>query len=60
MFADVMGMPVETVAATETGALGCAVAAAAALGDYGTPGQAAAAMCRLAPAVYPDPQAGAA
>ena len=60
MFADVMGMPVEAVAATETGALGCAVAAAAALGDYGTPGQAAAAMCRLAPAVYPDPQAGAA
>ena len=33
MFADVMDMPVETVSAEETGALGCCVAGAAALGN---------------------------
>ena len=42
MFADVMNMPVETVAAGETGALGCCIAAAAALGDYASPAEAAA------------------
>ena len=34
MFADVMGLPVETVEANETGALGCAIAAAVATGEY--------------------------
>lgn len=34
MFADVMNHPVETVSVNETGALGCAVAAAVAVGDY--------------------------
>lgn len=43
MFADVMNMPVETVSAEETGALGCCVAVAAALGDYKDAADAAAA-----------------
>ena len=60
MFADVMNMPVETVAAGETGALGCCIAAAAALGDYPGPAEAAAAMSAVAPAVYPRPEAAAA
>ena len=34
MFADVMHLPVETVEANETGALGCAIAAAVATGEY--------------------------
>jgi L-xylulokinase len=34
MFADIMKLPVETVAAGETGALGCAIAAAVATGEY--------------------------
>ena len=34
MFADIMGLPVETVEANETGALGCAIAAAVATGEY--------------------------
>ena len=54
MFADVMNCPVETVAADETGALGCAVAVAAALGDYDGPAEAAAAMCRLSEPVLPE------
>ena len=34
MFADVLQLPVETVSASETGALGCAISAAAAVGIY--------------------------
>ena len=34
MFADIMKLPVETVAAGETGALGCAIGAAVATGEY--------------------------
>ena len=56
MFADVMQLPVETVSVNETGALGCAVAAAAALGDYAALDEAAAHMCRIAPAVQPRPE----
>ena len=57
MFADVMGMPVETVTAGETGALGCAVAVAAAVGDYAGPADAALHMCAVSPAVYPRTEA---
>jgi len=60
IFADVMKMPVEAVSAGETGALGCAVAAAAALGDYGNPAEAAAHMSAAAPAVFPQDAASAA
>lgn len=52
-----MNCPVETVTADETGALGCSVAVATALGDYATPTKAAAAMCRLSAPIYPDPEA---
>jgi len=60
IFADVMNMPVETVEVSETGALGCAIGCAAALGDYADAGDAAAHMCRIAPAVEPDAGAAAA
>lgn len=55
MFADVMDMPVETVSAEETGALGCCVAVAAALGDYQDAADAAAHMCRSVSRVLPRP-----
>lgn len=57
MFADVMNCPVETVSADETGALGCSVAVATALGDYAGPAEAASAMCHLSAPVYPNPEA---
>lgn len=57
MFADVMNMPVETVAAAETGALGCAVAAAAAVGRYASLEDAAAHICAVSAAVHPRPDA---
>ena len=60
MFADVMALPVETVSVSETGALGCAIAVAAAVGDYKDTAAAAAAMCRTGTVVYPDAEAAAA
>ena len=57
MFADVMNMPVETSAADETGALGCAIAVAAALGDFGDAADAAAHMSGLKQAVLPRAEA---
>lgn len=54
MFADVMGLPVETVAANETGALGCAIAIAAAVGDYPSLHQAAGTMCSVTARLEPD------
>lgn len=60
MFADVTDMPVEAVSAAETGALGCAIAVAAALGDFASPAEAAAHMSPTAEAVYPQPEAVAA
>lgn len=55
MFADVMGLPVETVDSNEAGALGCAIAVAAALGDYPSLEEAAARMCRVCARLEPDP-----
>lgn len=55
MFADIMQLPVETVEVNETGALGCAIAAAYAVGDYATMEEAVANMCKLSPSVQPDP-----
>lgn len=55
IFADVMKCPVETVAVRETGALGSAIAAAVAVGDYANINDALDAMSRLAPAVMPNP-----
>lgn len=60
MFADVMNMPVEAVPAAETGALGCAIAAAAAVGGHASLADTAARMCAASAAVYPRPDAVAA
>ena len=55
MFADILQLPVETVTVNETGALGCAIAVAAAVGDYRNLGEAVRSMCAVSPAVLPDP-----
>jgi len=57
MFADILGLPVETVPVNETGALGCAIAAAAATGVYPSLPEACAAMCPAGERVLPDPKA---
>lgn len=54
MFADILNLPVETVNVNETGALGCAIAAAAAVGDYADINTAAAQMCPLGARVMPN------
>lgn len=55
MFADVMQLPIEPVEVQEAGALGCAIAAAVAVGTHPTLDAAAAAMCKISPRVMPDP-----
>ena len=55
MFADILGIPVETVAVNETGALGCAIAAATAVGAYENLDAAAKAMCPVGERVEPNP-----
>ena len=54
MFADVMHLPVVTVHTDETGALGCAIAAAAATGEYANVAEAAVCMSALSAPVYPN------
>lgn len=54
MFADVMRLPVETVSAKETGALGAAMAAAVAAGDFADMYEAVDGMSRLGQPVTPD------
>ncbi len=56
MFTDVMGLPVETVTANETGAMGCAIAVAAAIGDDPSLSAAAARMCNVSARAEPDPK----
>lgn len=57
MFADVLGIPIETVSGVkELGALGCAMAAFVAAGVYEDYNQAAEAMVRVNPAVMPSAQ----
>ncbi len=58
MFADVMKIPVETIRANETGALGCAIAAAVATGAYPTLDDAISNMTIIEEAIQPDPEAG--
>lgn len=53
MFADILCLPVETVMTDETGALGCAIASAVAVGDYNSMAEAASAMCHISPPIYP-------
>lgn len=54
MFADVMKVPVETVKAGEVGALGCAIACAAAVGEYPSLDAAVQAMTRVSEVIKPD------
>ncbi len=54
MFADVMQLPVEISKAGETGALGCAIAASVAAGEYETLDEAVRAMTDISDAVMPD------
>jgi L-xylulokinase len=54
IFADVLQLPIETVEVNETGALGCAIATAVAVGDYPTLGEAAQRMTSIASVVNPD------
>ena len=56
MFADILGLPVETVAVNETGALGCAIAAATAVGAYESLDAAAKAMCPMGVRAVPNPE----
>ena len=56
MFADVMNTPVETVEAHETGALGCAIAAAVATGEYESISEAVMNMTRISDPIMPDPE----
>ena len=56
IMADVMQIPVETVNANETGALGCAIAVAAALGDYSSLEEAVSHMSEISAPVLPDPK----
>ena len=58
MFADVMKLPVETVRANETGALGSAIAAAVATGGYASLDDAIRGMTVIGEPVMPDPAAG--
>jgi L-xylulokinase len=55
MFADILQLPIEAVTVNETGALGCAIATAVAVGDYSTLDEAANRMSAVVPAVLPDP-----
>ncbi len=56
MFADIMKIPVETVAVDEAGALGCAIAAAVATGDYPSLGEAITSMTDIHEAIQPNPE----
>lgn len=60
MFADVMKVPVETIEASETGALGCAIGAAVATGEYADLDEAVANMTVISKPFVPDPAASAA
>lgn len=54
MFADVLGLPVETVTVKEIGAFGCAMAAFVAAGKYKDYTEAAGKMVCISDTVYPD------
>ena len=55
MFADVLQVPVQTLQANETGALGCAIATAAATGEYPSLDEAIAHMAAFSDVIRPDP-----
>lgn len=53
MFANVLGLPIETVDVNETGTFGCAVIASVAVGDYASLKEAASAMCPVSKSINP-------
>lgn len=55
IFADVMQYPIVTVDVGETGTLGCAMAAAVAVGEYKTFHEAASVMTRVKQEIQPNP-----
>lgn len=55
MFADIMQIPIETVDVGETGAFGCAMAAAVAVGEYASFEEAAQKMIQPGVPVHPNP-----
>ena len=57
MFADVMNTPVQTLEANETGALGCAIAVAAATGAYKSLNEAIEKRTVFSEVLKPDPEA---
>ncbi|WP_332829118.1 FGGY-family carbohydrate kinase [Treponema primitia] len=59
MFADILGYPIETIAVKELGALGCAMAAAIAAGEFKDYGEAVASMVRVDRTVNPNPDRAA-
>jgi len=59
MFADVMKLPIETTQVNEAGALGCAMAAAVAAGEYENLREAAKNMCRINPTLFPNLESAA-
>ena len=60
MYADIIGLPIETVTGVkELGALGCAMAAAVAAGVYKDYTEAAKAMVKVAAPVMPNPERSA-
>ena len=54
MFADILGLPVEITDAHEAGALGCAMAVSAAVGDSPSLAAASEKMCRIVARFEPD------
>jgi L-xylulokinase len=56
MFADCLGFPIETVEVNEPGALGCAIAASVAVGDYSSLAEASGEMCVISEAIFPRPE----
>jgi L-xylulokinase len=54
MFADVTGLPVETIDTDELGTLGCAMAAAVAAGEFANLKEAAAEMVKIKSRMEPD------
>ena len=56
MFADIMQLPIETVEAEEAGALGCAIASAAAVGEYTSMAAAVENMTAVGRKIKPDPK----
>lgn len=54
MFADILGIPIETIKAKELGALGCAMAATVAAGQYADYKEAAKHMVHVEKRVLPD------